>query len=103
MSNRRSGPVCEPHAAWTPDVYLHIVLPEASCYHAPLLDAHGDRPQTEPDVRVLEQSARDRLVAHEGRQHAKPDHQKGHGDKQDGRRRNEKQIFRHDVLKYTGE
>jgi aspartyl-tRNA(Asn)/glutamyl-tRNA(Gln) amidotransferase subunit A len=22
------------HAEWTPDVYLHIVLPEASCYHA---------------------------------------------------------------------
>ena len=26
------------HAAWTPDVYLHIVLPEASRYHAPLLE-----------------------------------------------------------------
>ena len=26
------------HAAWTPDVYLHIVLPEAAWYHAPLLD-----------------------------------------------------------------
>ena len=30
------------HADWTPDVYLHIVLPEASCYHAPLLEAHGN-------------------------------------------------------------
>jgi aspartyl-tRNA(Asn)/glutamyl-tRNA(Gln) amidotransferase subunit A len=26
------------HAAWTPDVYLHIVLPEASWYHAPVMD-----------------------------------------------------------------
>jgi aspartyl-tRNA(Asn)/glutamyl-tRNA(Gln) amidotransferase subunit A len=26
------------HAAWTPDVYLHIVLPEASRYHAPRLE-----------------------------------------------------------------
>jgi aspartyl-tRNA(Asn)/glutamyl-tRNA(Gln) amidotransferase subunit A len=26
------------HAAWTPDVYLHIVLPEASRYHAPYLE-----------------------------------------------------------------
>jgi aspartyl-tRNA(Asn)/glutamyl-tRNA(Gln) amidotransferase subunit A len=26
------------HAAWTPDVYLHIVLPEASCYHARMLE-----------------------------------------------------------------
>jgi aspartyl-tRNA(Asn)/glutamyl-tRNA(Gln) amidotransferase subunit A len=26
------------HAAWTPDVYLHIVLPEASCYHARYLE-----------------------------------------------------------------
>jgi len=27
------------HAEWTPAVYLHIVLPEASCYHAPWLEA----------------------------------------------------------------
>ena len=27
------------HAAWTPHVYLHIVLAEAAWYHAPLLDA----------------------------------------------------------------
>jgi aspartyl-tRNA(Asn)/glutamyl-tRNA(Gln) amidotransferase subunit A len=26
------------HAAWTPDVYLHIVLPEAARYHAHVLD-----------------------------------------------------------------
>jgi aspartyl-tRNA(Asn)/glutamyl-tRNA(Gln) amidotransferase subunit A len=30
------------HAARTPDVYLHIVLPEASWYHAPLLETHAD-------------------------------------------------------------
>src|SRR5688500_16548208 len=28
-------------AAATPDVYLHIVLPEASWYHAPLLERHA--------------------------------------------------------------
>lgn len=28
------------HAEWTPDVYLHIVLPEASAYHAEMLDKH---------------------------------------------------------------
>lgn len=38
------------HAEWTPDVYLHIVLPEASSYHAPLLDAYGDR--YSPGVRM---------------------------------------------------
>ena len=26
----------------TPDIYLHIVLPESAWYHAPLLAAHGD-------------------------------------------------------------
>lgn len=30
------------HAAWTPDVYLHIVLPEAKRYHTALLAQHGD-------------------------------------------------------------
>ncbi|OFW05717.1 MAG: hypothetical protein A3H96_11725 [Acidobacteria bacterium RIFCSPLOWO2_02_FULL_67_36] len=30
------------HAAWTPDVYLHIVLPEASWYHAETLAAHPE-------------------------------------------------------------
>jgi aspartyl-tRNA(Asn)/glutamyl-tRNA(Gln) amidotransferase subunit A len=30
------------HAAWTPAVYLHIVLPEAARFHAPLLDATPD-------------------------------------------------------------
>lgn len=29
-------------AAWTPDVYLHIVLPEASWYHARMVEAHPD-------------------------------------------------------------
>jgi aspartyl-tRNA(Asn)/glutamyl-tRNA(Gln) amidotransferase subunit A len=29
------------HAEWTPDVYLHIVLPEASWYHAPVLERHA--------------------------------------------------------------
>jgi Asp-tRNA(Asn)/Glu-tRNA(Gln) amidotransferase A subunit family amidase len=31
------------HAERTPDVYLHIVLPEASWYHAPLLERYADR------------------------------------------------------------
>jgi aspartyl-tRNA(Asn)/glutamyl-tRNA(Gln) amidotransferase subunit A len=31
------------HAAWTPAVYLHIVLPEAAEYHAPLLERFADR------------------------------------------------------------
>jgi aspartyl-tRNA(Asn)/glutamyl-tRNA(Gln) amidotransferase subunit A len=30
------------HAEWTPDVYLHLVLPEASWHHAPVLDQHPD-------------------------------------------------------------
>jgi len=38
------------HAARTPDVYLHIVLPEASWYHAPMLAAHADR--YSPGVRL---------------------------------------------------
>ena len=29
------------HAAWTPHVYLHIVLPEAAWYHAPWLERHA--------------------------------------------------------------
>ena len=29
------------HAAWTPDVYLHVVLPEAARYHAPLLERYA--------------------------------------------------------------
>lgn len=38
------------HAEWTPDVYLHIVLPEASAYHAEMLDEH---PQAySPGVRL---------------------------------------------------
>jgi aspartyl-tRNA(Asn)/glutamyl-tRNA(Gln) amidotransferase subunit A len=38
------------HAAWTPHVYLHIVLPEASWYHAPLLVRHGS--SYSPGVRL---------------------------------------------------
>lgn len=29
-------------AAWTPDVYLHVVLPEASWYHAPMVERHAN-------------------------------------------------------------
>lgn len=38
------------HASRTPDVYLHIVLPEASCYHAPMLAAHAEK--YSPGVRL---------------------------------------------------
>jgi aspartyl-tRNA(Asn)/glutamyl-tRNA(Gln) amidotransferase subunit A len=38
------------HASWTPHVYLHIVLPEASWYHAPLLVRHGS--SYSPGVRL---------------------------------------------------
>jgi aspartyl-tRNA(Asn)/glutamyl-tRNA(Gln) amidotransferase subunit A len=38
------------HAAWTPHVYLHIVLPEASCYHAPFIERHAS--SYSPDVRL---------------------------------------------------
>jgi aspartyl-tRNA(Asn)/glutamyl-tRNA(Gln) amidotransferase subunit A len=38
------------HASRTPDVYLHIVLPEASWYHTPLLAEHADR--YSPGVRL---------------------------------------------------
>ena len=37
-------------AEWTPHVYLHIVLPEASCYHAPWLEQHADK--YSPGVRL---------------------------------------------------
>ncbi len=40
-SPRRGMPIRDlsvEHAAWTPDVYLHIVLPEASRYHARFLE-----------------------------------------------------------------
>jgi aspartyl-tRNA(Asn)/glutamyl-tRNA(Gln) amidotransferase subunit A len=37
----REAPIA--HADRTADVYLHIVLPEASWYHAPLLAMHADR------------------------------------------------------------
>lgn len=38
------------HARHTPDVYLHISLPEAAWYHAPLLAAHADK--YSPGVRL---------------------------------------------------
>ncbi len=38
------------HAERTPDVYLHIVLPEASWYHAPFLESHADK--YSPGVRL---------------------------------------------------
>ena len=38
------------HAAWTPHVYLHIVLPEASWYHAPFLDEYAS--SYSPGVRI---------------------------------------------------
>jgi aspartyl-tRNA(Asn)/glutamyl-tRNA(Gln) amidotransferase subunit A len=37
-------------AAWTPHVYLHVVLPEASWYHAPLLERHAS--SYSPGVRL---------------------------------------------------
>ena len=37
-------------AGWTPHVYLHIVLPEATCYHAPWLEPHAAR--YSPGVRI---------------------------------------------------
>ena len=38
------------HAERTADVYLHIVLPESSWYHAPLLEQHADK--YSPGVRL---------------------------------------------------
>jgi aspartyl-tRNA(Asn)/glutamyl-tRNA(Gln) amidotransferase subunit A len=38
------------HAAWTPDVYLHIVLPEASWYHAEWLERYAS--SYSPGVRI---------------------------------------------------
>jgi aspartyl-tRNA(Asn)/glutamyl-tRNA(Gln) amidotransferase subunit A len=38
------------NAQWTPDVYLHICLPEAACHHAPGLTEHGDK--YSPGVRL---------------------------------------------------
>jgi aspartyl-tRNA(Asn)/glutamyl-tRNA(Gln) amidotransferase subunit A len=32
-----------PDAAWTPHVYLHVCLPEASWYHAPWMEKHASR------------------------------------------------------------
>ena len=39
-----------PHAEWTADVYLHIVLPEAAAFHARRLETFGDR--YSPGVRL---------------------------------------------------
>ena len=44
------GGVAITHAEHTADVYLHIVLPEASWYHGPLLEQHADR--YSPGVRL---------------------------------------------------
>ncbi len=38
------------HAEWTPDVYLHVMLPEASWYHASLLERHAS--SYSPGVRL---------------------------------------------------
>jgi aspartyl-tRNA(Asn)/glutamyl-tRNA(Gln) amidotransferase subunit A len=38
------------HAAWTAEVYLHIVLPEAAWYHAPTIERHKAR--YSPGVRL---------------------------------------------------
>jgi aspartyl-tRNA(Asn)/glutamyl-tRNA(Gln) amidotransferase subunit A len=39
-----------PHSEWTADVYLHIVLPEAAAFHAPLLERHPEK--YSPGVRL---------------------------------------------------
>jgi aspartyl-tRNA(Asn)/glutamyl-tRNA(Gln) amidotransferase subunit A len=44
------GDVAIAHAERTADVYLHIVLPEASWYHGPLLEQHADN--YSPGVRL---------------------------------------------------
>ena len=49
-SGHRLTVVDIPHSAWTADVYLHIVLPEAAWFHAPLLDRYADKYQ--PGVRL---------------------------------------------------
>jgi aspartyl-tRNA(Asn)/glutamyl-tRNA(Gln) amidotransferase subunit A len=38
----RVTPATVAGAQWTADAYLHIVLPEAAAWHAPLLEAHAD-------------------------------------------------------------
>lgn len=42
--------VAIPHASWTPEIYLHIVLPEASWYHAATIESHAAR--YSPGVRL---------------------------------------------------
>jgi aspartyl-tRNA(Asn)/glutamyl-tRNA(Gln) amidotransferase subunit A len=44
------GDVEIPSSSITPDVYLHVVLPEAAHYHAPMLGAYADR--YSPGVRL---------------------------------------------------
>ena len=44
------GDVSIAHAERTADIYLHIVLPEASWYHGPLLEQYGER--YSPGVRL---------------------------------------------------
>jgi aspartyl-tRNA(Asn)/glutamyl-tRNA(Gln) amidotransferase subunit A len=44
------------HAALTPDVYLHIVLPESAWYHGPLLERYADK--YSPGVRLRLQMGR---------------------------------------------
>jgi aspartyl-tRNA(Asn)/glutamyl-tRNA(Gln) amidotransferase subunit A len=44
------------HGAWTADVYLHIVLPEAAWFHTPLLDRYADNYQ--PGVRLRLETGR---------------------------------------------
>jgi aspartyl-tRNA(Asn)/glutamyl-tRNA(Gln) amidotransferase subunit A len=48
------------HAERTPEVYLHVMLPEASWYHAPLLRAHADK--YSPGVRLRLEMGRDVLA-----------------------------------------
>jgi len=44
------------HAGWTPPVYLHIVLPEAACFHARGLAEHGEK--YSPGIRVRLEAGR---------------------------------------------
>ena len=51
---RRAGhrivDVTIPHAEWTADAYLHVVLPEAASFHAPMLERFAD--SYSPGVRL---------------------------------------------------
>ena len=48
------------HAERTPEVYLHVMLPEASWYHAPLLREHADK--YSPGVRLRLEMGREVLA-----------------------------------------